>query len=389
MLNKIKKKIEKIMTGEGGSSFSSVEFLLFILSLFYGGLVKLRSAAYQGEMIKPKSLPCKVISIGNITAGGTGKTPMTLYMAKLVQKLGYKVVVISRGYKGELEKIGGIVSNGKKILMGPEKAGDEPFMLAGRLKNIPVIVGKNRFEAGMQAVKKFNPDVIVLDDAFQHLKLKRDIDLVLLDSNSPFGNLHLLPRGILREPLSVLLRADALIMTRSGRASETEMEKSLAGLKEFIQLKPVFKTSHAPYAYIVKKGKYIPFESISTSLFLYDFDFLKDRRVFAFAGIARNDDFLHTVKRFKCDITDFLGFEDHHQYSEDDLEKILRLAEKENVEFLITTEKDYARIAHRVKWPVDLLVAGVEISFGKDDKVFNDFIKERLDMIMDKEAETL
>jgi len=389
MLNNIKKKIENIMTGKGGSNFSSVEFLLFIISLSYGGLVKLRSAAYQKGIIKSKKLPCKVISIGNITVGGTGKTPMTIYMAELVQRLGYDVVVISRGYKGELEKIGGIVSNGKKVLMGPEKAGDEPFMLAARLKNISVIVGKNRFEAGMQAVKKFNPDVIVLDDAFQHLKLKRDIDLVLLDSNSPFGNLNLLPRGILREPVSVLLRADALIMTRSGRASETEMKKSLTGLKEFTRSKPVFKTSHAPYAYIVKKGKHIPFESISTSSFLYDFNFLKDRRVFAFAGIARNDDFIHTVKSFKCDIADFLGFEDHHQYSKDDLEKILRLAEKENVEFLITTEKDYARIAHRVKWPVDLLVAGVEISFGNDDKVFNDFIKERLNMIMDKEAETL
>ncbi len=142
MLNKIKKKIENIMTGEGGNSFSSVEFLLFILSLFYGGLVKLRSAAYQGGMIKPKSLPCTVISVGNITAGGTGKTPMTLYMAELVQRLGYKVVVISRGYKGELEKTGGIVSNGKTILMGPEKAGDEPFMLAGKLKDIIDLASK-------------------------------------------------------------------------------------------------------------------------------------------------------------------------------------------------------------------------------------------------------
>jgi len=389
MLNKIKKKIENIMIGESRSGFSSVEFLLFILSLFYGGLVKFRLAAYQGGMIKPKSLPCTVISIGNITTGGTGKTPMTLYMVELVKRLGYEVVVISRGYKGELEKTGGIVSNGKTVLMGPEKAGDEPFMLAGRLKNIPVIVGKNRFDAGMQAVKKFNPDVIVLDDAFQHLKLKRDIDLVLLDSNSPFGNLHLLPRGILREPLSVLLRANALIMTRSDRTFGTEIEKTLARLKEFIKTKPVFKASHVPYFYIVKKGKHIPFESISTSSFLYDFNFLKDRRVFAFAGIARNDDFLHTVKSLKCDITGFLGFEDHHKYSGDDLEKILRLAEKANVEFLITTEKDYARIAHRVKWHVDLLVAGVEISFGNDDKVFNDFIKKRLNMLIHKEAESL
>jgi len=379
MLNKIKKKIENIMTGEGESSLSSVEFMLFTLSIFYGGLVKFRSKAYDKGIIKSKRLPCKVISIGNITMGGTGKTPMTIYVAELVQRLGFMVVVISRGYKGELEKTGGIVSNGKRVLMGPEKAGDEPFMMAGRLKNIPVIVGKDRFEAGIRAVKNFNPDVIILDDAFQHLKLKRDINLVLLDAKRPFGNLRLFPRGILREPPPSLLRSDAFVMTRSGLASEIEVDNTLTGLKEFIQSKPVFKTSHAPYAYIVKKGKHIPFESISKSSLLYDFDFLKNRKVFTFAGIARNNEFYHTVESFKCDIEDFIGFEDHHRYSDNDLNRIFSLAEKTNVEFLITTEKDYARIANRTTWPIDLVVIGIEISFINDDsKAFADFIKINL-----------
>jgi len=369
----------KIMTCEGKRHFSFFESLLYFISIHYHGLVKFRAALYEKKIIKSQRLPAAVISIGNITVGGTGKTPMTLYMAELVKKLGYEVVVISRGYKGELEKTGGIVSNGKTVLMGPEKAGDEPFMLACRLKNIPVVVGKNRFQAGMQAIKKFKPDVIVLDDAFQHLKIKRDIDLVLLDSDNPFGNLHLLPRGVLREPLSALLRADAVIMTRSGRASETEMEKPLAGLKEFIQSRPVFKTSHIPYAYIVKKEKYVSFENISTSSFLRDFNFLKDRRVLAFAGIARNDDFLRTVESFKCDIADFLGFDDHHRYSDNDLNRMFRLAEKANVEFLITTEKDYARVSNRTPWPNDLVVVGIEISFINDDSnAFADFIKINL-----------
>lgn len=378
MLNKINKKMIKIMTGEGESQFSSFKSLLYFVSIVYHSLVKFRAALYEKNIIKSQRLPTTVISIGNLTVGGTGKTPMTLYMAELVKKLGYEVVVISRGYKGELEKAGGIVSNGKTVLMGPEKAGDEPFMLACRLKNIPVVVGKNRFEAGMQAVKKFKPDVIVLDDAFQHLKIKRDIDLVLIDSNNPFGNLHLLPRGVLREPLSALLRADALIMTRSNRASETKMEKSLGELKEFIQSKPVFKTSHAPYAYIVKKGKYVSFESISTSSFLRDFDFLRDRRVLAFSGIARNDDFLNTIESFNCDITDFIGFEDHHRYSDNDLNRVFRLAEKANVEFLITTEKDYARVANRPTWPYDLVVVGIEISFINNSKGFVDFMNSAL-----------
>jgi len=378
MLNKIKKKIENIMAGEGRSSFSSVEFLLFILSLFYGGLVKFRAKAYDRGIIKSKKLPCKVISIGNITVGGTGKTPMTIYVAELVQRLGYVVAVISRGYKGELEKTGGIVSNGKTVLMGPEKAGDEPFMLAGRLKNIPVIVGKDRFEAGMQAVKKFNPDVIVLDDAFQHLKLKRDINLVLLDAKRPFGISHLLPRGILREPPSSLLRSDAFILTRSDCASEIEVEKTLVELKGFIQGKPTFNTSHVPYVYIVEKRKHVPFESISRNSFLYDFDFLRDRRVFAFAGIARNDDFRRTIEGFKCIVTGFLEFPDHHGYSKIDFNTVLRLAKEANVDFLFTTEKDHARIAHRMTWSIDLVVVGINIFFESDEKSFSEFVKNRI-----------
>ena len=378
MLNKIKKKIANIMTGEGGSSFYSVEFLLFILSILYGGLVKLRAEVYQGGMIKVKSLPCTVISIGNITAGGTGKTPMTLYVAELAQRLGYEVVVISRGYKGELEKTGGIVSNGKTVLMGPEEAGDEPFMLASRLKGIPVIVGKSRFEAGKLAIKKFNPDVIVLDDAFQHLKLKRDINLVLLDAKNPFGNSYLLPRGVLREPVSALSRGDAFVLTRSGFASASAIKNFLAELKGFIQGKPTFNTSHVPYAYIVKKGKHVPFESISKNSFLYDFDFLRDRRVFAFAGIARNDDFRRTIEGFRCIVAGFLEFPDHHRYSETDFNTVLRLAKEANVEFLFTTEKDHARIAQMMTWPIDLVVVGINIFFESDEKGFSEFVKNRI-----------
>jgi len=374
MLNKLKKKMIKIMIDEGERRFSSFESLLYFVSIVYHGLAKFRAAVYKRSIIKSKMLPCKVISIGNITVGGTGKTPMTVYVAELIQRLGYKAVVISRGYKGELEKAGGVVSDGKKIFMGPGKAGDEPLMMAGRLKGIPVIVGKDRFEAGKLAVRKFNPDVIVLDDAFQHLKLKRDINLVLLDAKRPFGNSYLLPRGILREPLSSLFRSDALILTRS----DFKMKVSYAEFSKLTHAVPVFMTSHVPYIYKVEKGGKIPFNQISIKDSLYDFKLLKDRRIFAFAGIARNDHFLHTVESFKCNIVDSIEYGDHHRYSDNDLNKIFSSAQKANVEFLITTEKDYARIAHRVKLPVDLLVVGVEISFGNDDKLFNDFIKERL-----------
>ena len=375
MLNKIKKKMINIANDRGERRFFSFESLLYLFSIVYHGLIKFRAASYKRSIIKSKRLPCKVISIGNITVGGTGKTPMTLYIAKLVQRLDYKVVVISRGYKGGLEKTGGVVSDGKKIFMGPEEAGDEPFMMAGRLKGIPVIIGKDRFEAGKLAVRKFNPDVIVLDDAFQHLKLKRDINLVLLDAKCPFGNSYLLPRGILREPLSSLFRSDALILTRF------DFKKMKVSYTEFSQLThavPVFRTSHVPYIYKVEKETRVPFDCVSINSPLNCFEFLKDRSVYAFAGIARNKDFLCSVESFNCNISGFIEFDDHHRYSDNDLKRILSLAEKANVEFLITTEKDYARIAHRIKWPFDLMVVGVEICFGSDDKIFSDFLKERL-----------
>ncbi|MDY6791412.1 MAG: tetraacyldisaccharide 4'-kinase [Thermodesulfobacteriota bacterium] len=378
MLNKIKKKMINIATGKGENRFSLFESLLYLISVGYYGLIKFRVAAYKRNIIKSKRLPCKVISIGNITVGGTGKTPMTLYIAKLVQRLDYKVVVISRGYKGRLEKSGGVVSDGNKTILGPEEAGDEPFMMAGRLKGIPVIIGKDRFEAGKLAVREFDPDVIVLDDAFQHLKLRRDINLVLLDAKCPLGNSYLLPRGILREPPSSLFRSDALILTR---ADSKKMKVSYAEFSQLTHKLPVFITVHVPYIYKVEKETSAPFGRISNNSPLNCSELLKDRRVYAFAGIARNNDFLCSVKSFNCNVLGFIEFDDHHRYSDNDFKKIFYSAEKANVEFLITTEKDYARIAHRVKWPLDLLVVGVEISFGSDDKIFGNFLKERLDRL--------
>jgi len=364
------------MTGGLESRFLSFEHMLFIVSLVYGGLIKIRTEAYKQGIIKSKKLPCKVISIGNITVGGTGKTPMTIYVAELVQRLGYVVAVISRGYKGELEKIGGIVSNGKTVLMGSEKAGDEPFMLAGRLKNIPVIVGKDRFEAGMQAVKKFNPDVIVLDDAFQHLKLKRDINLVLLDAKRPFGNSNLLPRGILREPLSSLSRSNAFILTRTDIASGST--ESFTGINKYISFRPIYRTTHTLYINKVVEG-YKDKTCIDVSKKLsFDLNILKGKSVFAFSGIAKNEDFKRSIEKNSCNIKGFVGYPDHHSYSDTDLSDLLQSAMAKNADFILTTEKDYARIAHKIEWPIKLVVIGIKISFGKDENSFKNFISGRL-----------
>jgi len=374
----LKIKIETIMTTRVESRSVLMKPFLFAISIVYGGLVKLREALYKKGFLQSKRLPCPVVSIGNITVGGTGKTPMTLYVAELIRRFGYKVAIVSRGYKGKAEKTGGIVHDGRIICMEPDQAGDEPFMMAKRLRSVPVIVGKDRFRAGMLAVKEFNPDVVLLDDGFQHLRLYRDIDLVLLDFSSPFGNGNLLPRGILREPASSLSRADALILTRSDSAPGSIKANLVDRLMYLSQKRSVYITFHAPYIFkVVKAAGDIEHIDLSKSRD-WNSEIIKGRNVFAFSGIARNEDFIHTVESFGCNVSGFAGFSDHHKYSDEDINKILRSAKNAGAEIVCTTEKDYARMGHSKSWPIDLVIIGIEIAFGDDEAAFNSYIHNRL-----------
>ena len=370
----VKRKIQAIMTGGGENRSLFLKSFLFAISIGYGGLVKLREVLYKKGLLQSKRLPCPVISIGNITVGGSGKTPMTIYVAELIKDLGYRLAIISRGYKGQAEKIGGVVCDGRIICMGPDKAGDEPFMVAKRLKTVPVIVGQNRFKAGRLAIQKFKPDVLLLDDGFQHLKLHRDIDLVLLDSKKPFGNTYLFPRGTLRETDSALLRGDAVILTRSDVGKPAALDQ----IKRVVPKKRVFHSFHTPYIYKIITGNSLQSPDRLNISSKYDFDIFKRKRVFAFSGIASNDDFRRTIESFRCKLENFSGFPDHHPYSNRELDEIIKSAMDLSAEFIFTTEKDYVRIAHKIKWPIHLVIIGIEISFGENDIVFKSFIKRRL-----------
>ena len=370
------KKIEAIIYDSGVSPHFSLRSFLSMFSKVYGGSVKLRRNFYKKAVFQSKRLPCPIISIGNITVGGTGKTPMTIYVAQVVKQLGYKVAIISRGYKGKSERVGGIVSDGRVLLMTPEIAGDEPYMMAKRLKDVPVIVGKNRFRAGRQAVRKFNPDVIVLDDGFQHLKLQRDLDLVLLDCRKPFGNGHLLPRGVMREPVSALLCADAIILTKSDTVNNNETSSLPKKLRSYERKKPVYRTFHHPFVYKTVKEEKSLFENSIQGVLRLNLASIRGRTVFAFSGLADNHNFQQTVKSLKCNVSGFMEFSDHHPYSDRDLKDISAAAKRSMSECIVTTEKDYVRIAHKIDWPDDLFVIGIEIDFGADEKRFNSYIKD-------------
>ena len=362
------KNIHKIMYEETESSFLS--WALFVLSRLYGAGVRLRLFAHKIGLLKSKSLPCVVVSIGNLTAGGSGKTPMTLFLVRLLQKLGRRVAVVSRGYKGGAEKKGGIASDGKKILMSCEDSGDEPLMIARRLAGTPVMVGHDRFRSGTMAMDRFGAQALVLDDAFQHIQLNRDLNIILIDGQRFLGNRHLLPRGPLREPISSMRRADAVIFTKTGDEKDPDVLAIKAGLDVFPGT-PVFVCSHIPR--IINQG--------GGKMAGSDPDFLNGKRLFAFSGIAVNDDFRQTLLSMGGRLDDFREFPDHHDYTDQELSDLLEAAEAKNVDFISTTEKDYARIAHRISWANRLIPVGVDISFGDDAEKFARFIKTRLTII--------
>lgn len=346
-----------------------LNMILTFASKAYGAGVGLRRKGYESGFLKSRKLPCYVISIGNLTTGGTGKTPMAIYVARLAEKSGCRVAVISRGYKGRAESEGGIVSDGKTILMSPETAGDEPFLMASALNGIPVLVGSNRYESGMTAINRFKSEVLVLDDGFQHLALYRDLNILLLDSAKPFGNGHLLPRGILREPLTSISHSDALIMTRSDR-------KGPGLIETFYKDRPFFRAFHVPY--VSNLFSFKESRSFKNETPVNHDQFIREKSFFAFSGIANNEDFFNTLRKMGANLCGMKGFADHHVYKAQDIHEILNASASAGASCLVTTEKDYVKLHGRFELP-DCLVIGVGISL-ENGMEFDRFIQNRLSL---------
>ncbi|MDM8517304.1 tetraacyldisaccharide 4'-kinase [Desulfobacterales bacterium HSG16] len=383
-MKSIRKKIESAILSDDPPEMLGLETALNVMSAGYGLGVGLRGAAFDRNIVRTRCLPVKVLSIGNITVGGTGKTPMTVHVAQILKAMGRKVAVVSRGYRGDAERKGGIVHDGTKSLMTPHEAGDEPWMTGETLKTVPVIVGQNRYVSGMLAKEKFDTEVIILDDGFQHRKLHRDVDIVLLDCLRPFGNGHLLPRGPLREDFSALLRTHAIVLTRSDIDPDFK-KRSLNRLEKITGNSiPVFTCLHRPRIIkIIRKGGLEETADVIKNAENGQAgwnEFLKNRPVYAFSGIAKNDDFLKSLKTsFQCHIAGFSAFPDHYAYTDLDIDALSGAAEKCRAKLMVTTEKDYVRLAGRISGlPVDLAVIGIDIAFVPDDIAFKEFLIKTL-----------
>jgi tetraacyldisaccharide 4'-kinase len=340
---------------------------LTFLSFLYGLAVTVRVFFYRKGIYRSRSLPCRVVSVGNLTLGGTGKTPFVILLAEMIRRRGYRAAVLSRGYRGKYEGPFALVSDGDRILMDPLQAGDEPCLLARKLKGVPVIVGRERWVAGRFAIDRFRTEVLILDDGFQHLALNRDLNFLLLDSFSPFGNGRLFPRGELREPLSQVHRADALILTKGGA---DDMIINLG--KRFMNLsegKPVFRVRYEP-------GKIIVWgqERVLSALDL------KKKRILAFSGLARPESFEKTLRGLEAEIVGFETFPDHYAYEGKDLERLREKALRAGAEAMVTTEKDMVRIQDFPPGTIPLWALSVRHVFPEEDLTrFETFLFERLD----------
>ena len=350
--------------GEKLGLFSRLLLLpLTLLSLLYGIAVKVRLFLYSAGILKTHHLKCKVISVGNITVGGTGKTPVTEFIASGLQKKGYKVAILSRGYKGEKKTDISLVSDGDQLFLGPDEAGDEPYMLAKRLKGVPVIVGSDRHKIGSYALNKFNVDALILDDGFQHVRLNRDMNILLIDGKRGVGNGFLTPRGPLREPLSGIKRAD-LILINKAESMNLELEK---GIGEFVTSQSMFRSHYKAKGLISLRDK----KEAGIEL-------LDGVKVVMLSAIATPSSFSNLLSSLGGRILDEVSFPDHHSYRQRDLDMIIESAKSSGADFIVTTEKDAVKLA-QLKFAKDIPFYYLEIALnmsGKEDEFINCIIKQ-------------
>lgn len=309
-----------------------------------------------------RRLPVTVISVGNLTTGGTGKTPFTLWLSAHLDSRGLSHCILSRGYgrKGsEASPVPEVGDTGPLVPL----FGDEPVLMSRRAAGVPVRAGRDRWKSGMRAIRDSRPRILLLDDGFQHLSLARDLDLVLLDAHNPFGNGSLLPLGPLREPIAHLARAGAFILTRARDPDQVARTRSL--LMGLFPGRPVFGCRHRTEGFSAGLG--------GPSLGL---DRLVGRRVAAFAGLGNNVSFFQSLREAGIDLVGEFHFPDHHPYGMVDLEAIFQAALRNGAHVLVTTEKDWVRLPAEFQGSV--LTARVGLDFGEEHEDLCRWLDDRL-----------
>ena len=327
---------------------------------FYSFAMGLRAALYQKEVFEVHRLKVPVISVGNLTMGGTGKTPMVIYLARLLSEK-YRVAVVSRGYGGRARKKVNVVSDGRSILLEPPLAADEPSLMARSLKNVAVLTGSRRADAGRYAVDRLAAELVVLDDAFQHMALHRDINIALFKASTFLGNNRVFPGGDMREPLAALNRADAFVITCVDEQNRKRVDAYKNALNKKFPDIPVFLGKYRPVCFVKTNGEEIDFAQCN---FIF----------FGFCGLAHPASFQQTLADLGIRLVGFQAFKDHQHYSVSRVDSLVKKAVDAGGTGLITTEKDFVKMKTMAgDFPV--LALRMEVRMKED---FDQFILDRI-----------
>ncbi|MGH9783219.1 MAG: tetraacyldisaccharide 4'-kinase, partial [Terriglobia bacterium] len=329
--------IEKVLVRNTYSSFinhhsSLLQWPLLALAFSYGLVVRARAALYEHGWLPRRSLPCRVVSVGNLTVGGTGKTPVVILIAEWLLARGIRVGVLSRGYRRQSRASFVLVSDGRSVLTGPAEAGDEPYLIAQRCPGAVVAVGADRYRLGQWVLERFSVDCFLLDDGFQHLALNRDVDLLLVDASDPASLQALLPAGCLREPLSTAARATAILVTRADTA---------VGLNPVLE--PIREATGLDRQPILIRFKAEGFMDVLTGE-VQENGRVSGRTALAFSGIGHPTSFRTLLADQGIKVLDELVFPDHHAYTDADVSQVRQRAEECGAELVVTTEKDAGKI---------------------------------------------
>lgn len=355
--------IDVILERRAGKRAGILRFFLAGLAKIYRAIVQARLSLYRNRIFRSHSHGVLVISVGNLTVGGTGKTPVVEMLARALQQGGRRVAILSRGYKSVpkplllriLDRLTGrkkvftprVVSDGVSLLLDSRTAGDEPFMLANNLRGVVVLVDRDRVRSGIYAIEEFGSDVLILDDGFQYVKMRHGLEIALIDRQAPFGNEHMLPRGTLREPPENLHRATHIFLTKCDGSDNSAI---IQRIRRYNRTADIIECTHRPkHLKDFVTGEVRPL------------DYLKGLKIGALSGIAVPESFEQALAALGAELELTQSYADHHRYSLKEIERFVRRCARRNVDAVITTEKDAVRIPRIMNPEVPILYMRVEI----------------------------
>ncbi|MFZ4115349.1 MAG: tetraacyldisaccharide 4'-kinase [Chthoniobacterales bacterium] len=369
--------IDIIMERRGGKRAVILRAILFFISHLYRKIVSTRLSLYRSRTFRQHLIGCPVISIGNLTMGGTGKTPIVEKLARELNERGRRVAILSRGYKSVpkplLERLfvrinkhqnffaPRIVSEGGALLLDSRTAGDEPFMLAKNLKQVTVLVDRDRVKSGIYAIKHLKCDLLLLDDGLQYLKLRHRFDVVLIDREAPFGNEFLIPRGTLREPPENLRRATHIIITKCNGSDLTQLHERI---RKFNRTAEIIECSHRPVELCnVATGETLPLSH------------LQHLKIGVLSGIASPESFEQGLRNLGAHLVLTQSYADHHRYSRKEIDRFIQRCARRNLSIILTTEKDAVRIPRLTEAEVPIYYLRIEIQILKGEDVWKSMIE--------------